>query len=393
MPGLIPPNRYKPRVRAMAGGWLVAARARIFAQAGYASLLSHSGMHARMTGASMVRISAMYDRIIRGGTVIDGSGARRFTADIAIADGKIAEIGKVSAPAREELDADGAIVTPGFVEVHTHYDGQFLWDDVLDPSFSHGVTTAIGGNCGVGFAPLRAELRKPLMELMEGVEEIPEIVLEEGLDWRWRSFPDYLDRLDGRAYTMDIASQITHAPLRVFVMGERALNQESATAEDIAAMATLVEEAMAAGAAGFSCSRVLEHLASTGANVPGTFAADDEFMALAHAMGKSSHGVFQYMPRGANGDLMFADEGGEQERRDEHARMIRMSRACGRPVTYNLLQFASNPEDWRMMLSLAQDSIAAGDDIRPQIHTRGVGALTTLDGYHIFLMRRAYHEV
>ena len=335
----------------------------------------------------------MYDTIIKGGTLIDGTGSAGFTADVAITNGRIAEIGRISTPAHETLDADGAIVTPGFVDVHTHFDGQFLWDDALDPCFSHGVTTALGGNCGVGFAPLREDLRKPLMELMEGVEEIPEIVLDEGLDWQWRSFSDYLNRLEARQYTMDIASQITHAPLRVFVMGERALGREAATAEDIAAMSALVEEAMAAGAAGFSCSRVLEHLSSTGAHVPGTFAADDEFLALAQAMGKAGHGVFQYMPRGANGDLIFADEGAEDVRRGEHARMVQMARACGRPVTYNLLQFASNPEDWRMMLDLAEASISTGDDIRPQIHTRGVGALTTLDGYHIFLMRPAYNEV
>ncbi|MBU6266702.1 MAG: amidohydrolase family protein [Sphingomonadales bacterium] len=334
----------------------------------------------------------MHDTIIRGGTVIDGTGAPGFSADVAIRNGRIAEIGKIATSARAEIDADGAIVTPGFVDVHTHYDGQFLWDDRLDPSFSHGVTTAIGGNCGVGFAPLRAELRKPLMELMEGVEEIPEIVLDEGLDWNWRSFPDYLDRLDARHYTMDIASQITHAPLRVFVMGERALNHAAATADDIAAMSALVEQAMAAGAAGFSCARLLEHFSSTGGHVPGTFAADEEFLALATAMGRAGHGVFQYMPRGANGDLMFPDEG-DAPRREEHARMVRIARACGRPVTYNLLQFASRPDDWRMMLDLAEASLAGGDAIHPQIHTRGVGALTTLDGYHVFLMRAAYHEV
>ena len=334
----------------------------------------------------------MYDLLIRGGTVIDGTGRAGFSADVAIADGKIAEIGRVTAPARQVIDADGAIVTPGFIDIHTHYDGQFLWDHELDPSFSHGVTTAIGGNCGVGFAPLRYELRKPLMQLMEGVEEIPEIVLDEGLDWQWRSFPDYLDRLGERHYSMDIASQLTHAPLRVFVMGERALTHEAATPDDIAKMALLVEEAMAAGAAGFSCSRVLEHLSSTGANVPGTFSSDDEFLALAAAMGEAGHGVFQYMPRGSNGDLMFPDEGPEV-RRVEHERMERIARACGRPVTYNLLQFACDPDDWRMMLDEAERSWTEGLRIHPQIHTRGVGALTTLDGYHIFTMRPAYHAV
>ena len=334
----------------------------------------------------------MHDTIIRGGTVIDGTGAPGVTADVAISGGRIVEIGRVTSPARAEIDADGALVTPGFVDVHTHFDGQFLWDDSLDPCFSHGVTTALGGNCGVGFAPLREDLRRPLMELMEGVEEIPEIVLEEGLDWQWRSFPDYLDRLAARAYTMDVGSHIAHAPLRVFVMGERALTHQPATPDDIAAMAALVEQAMAAGAAGFSSARLLEHLSSKGANVPGTFAADDEFLGLAKALGKSGHGVFQYMPRGGTGDVMFPDEGADM-RRGEHARMVSMARASGRPVVYNLLQFASSPDDWRMMLDLAEASLAAGDVVRPQVHARGVGALTTLDGYHIFHMRAAYHEV
>ena len=334
----------------------------------------------------------MYDIIVRSGTVVDGSGAKGYTADVGILNGTIVEIGQITTPARETIDADGAIVTPGFVEIHTHFDGQFLWDDELDPSFSHGVTTAISGNCGVGFAPLRAHLRKPLMELMEGVEEIPEIVLDEGLDWRWESFPDYLNRLDERHYTMDIASQLAHAPLRVYVMQERALAHEQATTEDIETMSRLVEEAMTAGALGFSCARLLEHFSSTGSHVPGTFAEDEEFMALARAMGKSRHGVFQYMPRGSNGDLMFPDEGPEL-RLSEHERMERFARVSGRPVTYNLLQFASQPQDWRMMLNEAERSEAEGIHIYPQIHTRGVGALTMLEGYHIFLMRRSYHEM
>jgi N-acyl-D-aspartate/D-glutamate deacylase len=334
----------------------------------------------------------MHDTIIRGGTVVDGTGGPSYTADVAISDGRIVEIGRVAAPARQEIDADGAIVTPGFVDIHTHYDGQFLWDERLDPSFSHGVTTAIGGNCGVGFAPVRPEHRKALMELMEGVEEIPEIVLDEGLDWEWRSFPDYLDRLASRRYAMDVASHISHAPLRVFVMGERALKHEPATADDVAEMAVLVRQAMDAGAVGFSGARVLEHLSSKGAYVPGTFAADDELLGLARAMGEARHGVFQLIPLGANGDLMHPDIGGDG-RRAEHERIVRIAEASGRPVNYTLLQFASTAQDWRMMIAESERATAAGRRVHPQIHTRGVGALTTLDGYHIFLLRRAYHEV
>lgn len=334
----------------------------------------------------------MYDTLIRGGTVIDGTGNAAFTADVAIADGRIVEIGRVSARARQEIDADGALVTPGFVDVHTHYDGQFVWDERLDPSFSHGVTTAVGGNCGVGFAPAKPEHRKALVELMEGVEEIPGVVLDEGLDWRWQSFGDYLDRLQSKRYSMDVACHVTHAPLRVFVMGERALRHEPATAADIVHMAQLVREAMAAGAMGFSGARVLEHLSSKGGFVPGTFADDDELVGIASAMGESHRGVFQLIPLGANGDLMHPQTG-TAGRRAEHERIERIARASGRPVVYSLMQFKADPDDWRHMLALSEKSAEAGLSIHPQIHTRGIGAMTTLDGYHIFMLRPSYRAV
>jgi N-acyl-D-amino-acid deacylase len=334
----------------------------------------------------------MHDLLIRGGTVIDGTGAAGFTADVAVKDGVIVEVGRVSGPTREEIDADGAIVTPGFIDVHTHYDGQFLWDDQLDPSFSHGVTTAIGGNCGVGFAPVRPEHRRALIELMEGVEEIPDVVLDEGLDWDWKSFPDYLDRLAARRYTMDIASHITHAPLRVFVMGERALQHEAATPEDVAEMARLVREAMDAGAIGFSGARLLEHLSSKGDHVPGTFADDDELLGMARALGGSGHGVFQIIPLGGVGASMY-DHAGREARRAEHDRMVRIAEVSGRPLTYSLVQFNSDDSDWQMMIEESERAAAAGLPLTPQVGARSVGALTTLDGTHIFLLRRSYNEV
>jgi len=334
----------------------------------------------------------MHDILIRGGTVIDGTGNPGFTADVAISNGVITEVGRVSGASRDVIDADGALVTPGFIDVHTHYDGQFLWDDRLDPSFSHGVTTAIGGNCGVGFAPVLPEHRQALIELMEGVEEIPGIVLDEGLDWDWKSFPDYLDRLSAREYTMDIAAHITHAPLRVFVMGERALRQEPATADDVRRMALLVREAMDAGAIGFSGARLIEHLSSKGENVPGTFADDDELLGIARAMGEAGHGTFQIIPLGGVGASMY-DQAGREARRAEHERIVRIAEVSGRPLTYSLVQFNSDEDDWRMMIEASEQAAADGLPITPQVGARGVGAMTMLDGFHIFMLRPSYLEV
>lgn len=331
----------------------------------------------------------MFDTVIRGGSVIDGAGTARFTADVAIKDGTIVEIGKVSGTARQTIDADGAVVTPGFIDVHTHYDGQFLWDDLLDPSFSNGVTTAIGGNCGVGFAPVKPEHRHALIDMMEGVEEIPDVVLEDGLDWRWRSFPDYLERLGERRYAINIAQHMTHAPLRLFVMGERALRHEAATAEDVAAMAKLVREGMEAGAIGFSCARIIEHRSTSGEHVPGTFAEDEELLALAEAMGSTGKGTIQIIPLGPLGATTMP-EIGRPARLEEHDRMVRMARASGRPLTYTLLQFNSDPEDWRMMLDAAAQANADGVSISPQVAPRAISLLSTLDGYHAFQMRPSY---
>lgn len=331
----------------------------------------------------------MFDTVIKGGSVIDGTGAAQFTADVAIHDGKIVEIGRISGAAREIIEADGAIVTPGFIDIHTHYDGQFLWDDQLDPSFSNGVTTAIGGNCGVGFAPVKPEHHRKLIELMEGVEEIPDVVLEDGLDWRWTSFPDYLNRLGERHYALDIAQHMTHAPLRLFVMGDRAVNHEAATAADIEQMARLVREGMEAGAIGFSAARIKEHFSTQGEHVPGTFAEDDEFLALARAMGSTGKGTIQFIPLGPLGATRFP-EIGRPARLQEHDRMVRMAQAAGRPLTYTLLQFDSDPEEWRMMLDAATRSQAEGVGIHPQVGPRAIGLLSALDGYHPFAARPSY---
>jgi N-acyl-D-aspartate/D-glutamate deacylase len=333
-----------------------------------------------------------HDLIIRGGQIVDGTGSPPRTGDVAIQDGVIVAAGEVSGSARRTIEADSALVTPGFIDVHTHYDGQMLWDDQLDPSFSNGVTTIVAGNCGVGFAPAREEHRKMLIDLMEGVEDIPGAVLTEGLDWGWKSFPDYLERLRARRYAMDVAVQLTHAPLRVFVMGERAANHERATAEDLDSMCAIVREAMAAGAAGFSAARFLGHRSSKGAYVPGTFSDDDELLAIARAMGEGGAGVFQIVPHGAAGDVM-GDPASRAEREAEHERFVRIARASGRPLTYQLLQFNSDPGDWRMMLAASARASAEGLRIYPQTAARAAGAVTTLEGYHPFMRRPSYCAV
>jgi N-acyl-D-amino-acid deacylase len=336
----------------------------------------------------------MYDSIIRGGTIVDGLGGDRYSGDIAIRDGRIAAIGSIKAPARETIDADGAIVTPGFIDVHTHYDGQVLWDSQIDPSFSHGVTTIIGGNCGVGFAPVQDEHRRQLVEFMTGVEDIPGIVLDEGLDWQWKSFPDYLNRIAEREYSMDVGMHLTHAPLRVFVMGDRALTHEQATADDIATMSQLTREAMAAGAMGFSTGRIVEHRSAGGNYVPGTFADESELIALARAMGERGHGVFQVAPKGMVGSLFLAEgDAGREQRIAEHRLFERIAAAAARPLTYGLIEVESDPEDIAIMAAESDKAIARGVQVRPQITSRGGGQIYMLDAYHIFMMRPSYQAI
>lgn len=336
----------------------------------------------------------MFDTIIRGGTVVDGEGGAPYQGDIAIKDGKIAEVGKVSGPARQEIDADGAVVTPGFIDIHTHYDGQFLWDDKIEPSFSHGVTLAVAGNCGVGFAPARADLRRELIDMMEGVEDIPGIVMDEGLDWNWSTFGDYMDRLSERQYGMDVASHITHAPLRVFTMGERALTHEQATEADVAAMAAHVRDAMAAGAVGFSAGRLIEHSSRTGGRVPGVLAQEEELIALGKAMGETGKGVFQVVPRGAVGSVMGKDDIGGNMRLAEHEFYVEIARASGRPLTYSIADLESDPDDLRTMVAASEIANAtAGVQLFPQLGARAIGGINMLDAYHVFIMKPSYRKV
>ena len=234
-----------------------------------------------------------YDLVIRGGSIADGSGAPLFDGDVAVADGKIAAVGAVSGKGTEEIDAKGLLVTPGFVDIHTHYDGQATWEERLVPSSWHGVTTTAFGNCGVGFAPVRASDHQNLIELMEGVEEIPGSALHAGLKWDWESFPDYLDALDRRRHDMDLCAQVPHAALRVFVMGERALRLEDATPDDIAAMRDLSRDAMQAGAFGFTTSRSLNHMSANGDPTPTLKAREDELTGIAMGLKDAGSGVMQ----------------------------------------------------------------------------------------------------
>ena len=236
---------------------------------------------------------AEHDLVVRGGTVIDGTGAPRRTADVAVSDGVVVEVGAVEGTGRREIDADGALVVPGFVDVHTHYDGQATWEATMQPSSWHGVTTVVFGNCGVGFAPVHDTDHERLVQLMEGVEDIPEVVMKEGLPWNWASFPDYLDSLEDNRYDVDVATQVPHAALRVFVMGKRGANREDATADDRAEMARIAAEGMRAGAFGFSTSRLLQHRTAEGEPIPSYGAAQEELLEIADALADVGRGWIQ----------------------------------------------------------------------------------------------------
>jgi N-acyl-D-aspartate/D-glutamate deacylase len=335
----------------------------------------------------------MLDVVIKGGTVVDGTGAPGYAADVGVRDGRIVEIGDVSEASRRTIDADGALVTPGWVDVHTHYDGQVTWDDTLEPSASNGVTTLVMGNCGVGFAPVRPSDHDALIDLMEGVEDIPGSALSVGMPWgKWETFGEYLDLLDGGRYAVDIAAQIAHGAVRFYVMGERGAANEDATADDIAAMSALVGEAMAAGAVGFTTSRTIGHKARSGRPVPGTYAPEEEVLAFARALGSSGHGVFEAIVAGTIGSLDRL--GGERAKPlDEMPLLMAAARASGRPVTFTVAQLFEDPDHWRLVLDAAAEANRAGAALRPQVIPRSVTIMTSLDTYHLFMGRPSYRAV
>ena len=329
----------------------------------------------------------MFDLKITGGTIVDGTGRARFVGDVAVRDGVIVEVAPtVDGDATEVIDATGLLVTPGFVDIHTHYDGQATWDPVLDPSSSHGVTTVVAGNCGVGFAPVRPGQEAWLVELMEGVEDIPGTALHEGIQWEWETFPEYLDALARREYAIDIAAFIPHAPLRVYVMGERGARNEPATAEDIAEMAEHVKAAIRAGAVGFSTSRSLNHKNLDGELVPGTFAAADELIGLAEAMVEAGGGLFEVVPMGETGDDAGMTLG-------EIALLAEVSVASDVPVSFLLVQSTGAPDLWRDQLDAVRKANADGARLIPQVAARPGGMLLGAASYHGLMRRPTYRRL
>jgi len=325
----------------------------------------------------------MHDLVIRNGTVVDGTGADRRRADVAVDGDRITEVGEVAAAGVEELSADGRIVMPGIVDVHTHYDGQVTWDPVLRPSTWHGVTTLVMGNCGVGFAPARPDRHDWLIGLMEGVEDIPGAALSEGIEWRWESFPEYLDHLDTLDLSVDVGTQVPHGAVRAYVMGERGARNEPATTEDIAAMADIVREGIEAGALGFSTSRTIAHRAIDGEPVPGTFAAEDELFGIGRVLGDLDTAVFELAPAGAAGeDLVNPPK--------EVDWMCRLSAEIGRPVTFALTQNDAAPDQWRELADLSYEAVERGARVHPQVAGRPFGLLLSHATTNAFIDRPSY---
>ncbi len=330
-------------------------------------------------------MSKAYDLVVRGAVVVDGTGGAPFEADVAVKDGRVAAVGRVAQAGAEEIDARGKVVTPGFVDIHTHYDGQATWGDRMQPSSFHGVTTVVMGNCGVGFAPCRPEDHDRLVRLMEGVEDIPFPVLAAGLPWTWESFPDYLDGLGRRRFDVDLGTQLPHAALRVYVMGERGANRESATAADIAAMAALAERAVEAGALGFSTSRTLNHRTSDGQPTPTLTAGEDELTGIALGLARADGGA-------GLGVLQFVSDFADPEA--EFAMLRRIVERSGRPLSFSLVQHPRAPAQWRRMLDRLSEATARGLPMKAQVCGRPVGILFGFELTHNpFSHHPSYREI
>jgi N-acyl-D-aspartate/D-glutamate deacylase len=330
----------------------------------------------------------MYDLVIRAGTVVDGTGTPARTADIAVTAGQIVDVGRVDGLAHRVIDADGAVVTPGFVDIHTHFDGQATWDQHLTPSCWHGVSTAILGNCGVGFAPVRPGREQALIELMEGVEDIPGTAFAEGIQWAWETFPEYLAALDSVPRSVDVGTHVPHAAVRSYVMGDRAL--EDATAEDLDEMCDVVRAGLEAGALGFSTGRTAGHRDIRGRPVPGTFAPEEELRALLAVMDTVGAGVFQVVPAGVGGQIT----GDAADAMDaELDWLLRRGRATTRPITFLVME-QDDPDQWRRWFDAVHRANAGGSQLRPQVGNRCFGVLMGHQSrLNPFKYRPAYREL
>jgi N-acyl-D-aspartate/D-glutamate deacylase len=323
-----------------------------------------------------------HDLVIRGGHVADGLGGEPIPADVAVDGTTITAVGTVPERGREEMEAEGLLVTPGFVDIHTHYDGQATWDARMTPSSWHGVTTAVMGNCGVGFAPVRPDAHDRLISLMEGVEDIPGAVLNEGIEWTWESFGEYLDAVEQRPHDIDLCAQLPHGALRLYVMGERAARLEDATQDDAAAMRVLATEALRAGAIGFSTSRTLNHRTATGDPTPSLRARADELEAIALGVADAGHGVIE----------LISDFYPDAD--SEFALVRQIVERSGCPLSLSLAQNSRQPDAWRDLLRRIEEAVADGLPIRAQVAPRAVGVLMGLQStYHPFMTLPAFGEI
>jgi N-acyl-D-amino-acid deacylase len=324
----------------------------------------------------------MHDLIITGGTIVDGTGQPAFTGDVAVTNGRITGVGKDLGAARRTVKADGLLVTPGWVDVHTHYDGQVVWDPLLAPSIWHGVTTVVMGNCGVGFAPVRPNRREYLITMMESVEDIPRQSLSAGINWQWETFPEYLDALATIPRAIDVGTQVPHAPLRLYVMGERGASNEPATAEDIDRMAAITRAAIEAGALGFSTSRTMVHATPEGVPIPGTFASEDELLGIARGVAQAGKGLMEVVT-----DAVITSR---PELVAKELGWMRRVAASGCPVTFLLAQTTPRPQVWRELLEFCATATRDGAPITPQVFARPVTILFSFQGEHPFQYMPSY---